>query len=302
MFPIVIEIPKFVRKIKISEKQRPKYFVWNGAFIKGKSKNLPVKFYRNGVIDKPTLKDLNKSLYLGHLVKKKFIGLYSDEAEIPEIIEGKLVLCEHIEKKFSTNLKEYIPIISNPKSVGLPKWYLIKGQDIYSGVLNVHQRGTVMNKIKECYTPYLKNIPVITDYPIRVIAEIHDTIQNFYDKSSETGLGQAWDVDNYTYPYMKAFPDLLQALGKIKNDDRLHITQPPIPIFVPIENHEDRKLVFRIIKDKRKVIANNEIYKSYHKKKNTYEAEDNDLVRDEPFNEILDWKESAALEIGLKNK
>ncbi len=36
--PIRIEIPKFVRQVKMSDSQRAIYFEWNGRFIKGKNK------------------------------------------------------------------------------------------------------------------------------------------------------------------------------------------------------------------------------------------------------------------------
>ena len=272
---IRIEIPEFVRQVKMSEKQKAQYFEWTGIFIKGKGRKIPIKYFRNKIeIDKPCLEDLVENQFvIGLLKTNKIIKVFGTTETIKEEQGCKLVLCK------ARNTK-YLPIITNPKRVGKPRYYLINGQDIYNGKLNHHSRGFIMDKIKECYLPYVKDISPINEYPIRIDVEIHDTIKNFYDRSKE-GLGQRWDVDNYAFPYMKAFPDLLYKLGKIKDDDRLHITQPPIPRFVPIDNHKKRKLVFILYKDERPEITNNKTYQEYHKNKETFETEDIDLIKDD---------------------
>jgi len=217
---------------------------------------------------------------LGHYFKGKIRTIFCTSDEPPtEEFTGKIFLCK-IENG------NYTPLLSNPKSVGKPRTYLIRGQDIYNGYLDPFSRGKVMDAIKNCYMKYVKNIPVITEYPVKIEVEFHHTIHNPYDKGNE-GLGQQWDIDNFVYLYMKAFPDLLVKLGKLKNDDRLHITQPPHAIFFPIEDASEMKFVFIISKDDRPEIVNNETFKSYHKNKNTYETEDSDLCKDdEPFGSV----------------
>lgn len=277
--PIRIEIPNFIRVVRMSEKQQPKYFEWNGVFIKGKNKNLPVKFYRDkkNIIDKPQIEDLKDGFMMGHLIKGVIGTTYMNTTLIPkEISTGKIVLCTIEEKKI-------IPIIRNPKTVGKPRDYLIRGQDIYNNFLDPFSRGKIMEAIKNCYYKYVKGIPVITDYPIKIEVELYESIKNPYDNGNINGIGQHWDIDNYVFPYMKAFPDLLVKLGKIKDDDRLHLTQTPGVKFIPVEHHNQRKFVFIISKDDRPEIAENNIYKSYHKNKNTYETEDHDLIDDGPF-------------------
>lgn len=283
MKPIRIEVPQFVRVVKMSEKQKAQYFDWNGAYIKGKNKTLPVKFYldKDKIKDKPTLNDLKAKYSLGHLIKGKIEKVFLTHETTPkEIDSGKIVLCEIIGNKV-------VPIIRNPKKVGQPRNYLIKGQDIYNGYLNPFSRGKVMDAIKKCYFKAVNAIPVITEYPIGIEVEFHHPIHNPYDKKGEDGLGQAWDIDNFVYPYMKAFPDLLVQLGKIKNDDRLHLTKPPHVTFYPVDTKEEMKFVFIISKDDRIEIRENEIFKSYHKNKETFETEDSDLCKDdEPFEKI----------------
>lgn len=302
--PIRIEIPRFVRVVRMSEKQQPKYFEWNGIFIKSKNKTLPVKFYDDKVVEKPTIECLKDKYSLGLLIKGKIVQVFTSTLNIPrDLITGKIVLCE-----MDNNI--YIPVISNPKKVGQPRNYLIRGQDIYNGYLDPFSRGKVMDAIKLCYHKYVKNIPVINDYPVNIEVEFHHPIFNPYDKGND-GIGQQWDIDNFVYPYMKAFPDLLVKLGKIKNDDRLHITQPPHCKFCPVETVDEMKFVFIISKDDRPEITENEIFKSYHKNKNTYETEDNDLVFDEdgPFpslsSEILMCAETSLRilrKLNLRNK
>lgn len=274
-----VEIPQHIRKIKLSEKQRARYFEWNGVSIKGKSK-VPIEFFRQGNIRTQTvlIEELKNEYCICQLKNNQVVDTITSTSMLPNIKE-----------LFNNNFKWRLGVVtdkwtdfplSNTNQVGKPKMYLIKGQDIYSGNLREHTRGIVMDEIKNCYKPHLLNLPVIDDYPIKITCEIHDTIDNYYDRTR-----QKWDIDNYAYPYLKAFPDLMQELRKIRNDDRMHLTQPPSAIFCPIEDHNNRKLVFIISKDERDIIKNNKIYQEFHiRSKNSYESEDTQLIKDEePF-------------------
>ena len=288
--------------MKVSEKQRANYYEWNGIFIKGKKKTLPISFYKNkyNIPNHTKIEDLKNGFVIGCLKNSKVVTTYRDSEFLPNTDElftmykgAKFYLCKTVGNTFE-------PVISNPKKVGKPRFYLIRGQDIYSGNLREHFKGMVMDAIKQSYFPYVRDMPIIDEYPIKIECELHDTIKNHYDRTKQ--LGQAWDVDNYTYPYMKAFPDLLVSLKKLKNDDRLHFPNN-IPVrFVPIENHNERKFVFIISKDDRPEIIDNEIFKNYHLKagfkrnENTGETEDNELrdinfdISDEELN--INLKES----------
>ncbi len=260
-----VEIPQYIRKVQLSAKQRPVYFEWNGLCIKGKR----AKLHRRWLQDKTStvvdikIEDLKDKFFIGTFSSGKLIHVTRDSSVLPtpsDLLRTK--------NKFrlivQDDEKEYTPMLCNPNVVDTPRMKIIKGQDFYNGTVKEHQRATIMNAIKDCFRPYLENIPVIEDYPVKMVCEIHDTIRNAYDLHQQEGVGRHWDVDNYAYPYLKAFPDLLKELGKIRDDDRLHLTQPPAPIFCPIEKHKDRKLVFIISKDDREIITNNQIYKDFH--------------------------------------
>lgn len=265
----------------MSEKQRAIYFEWNGLYIKGRNKTLPISFYKNK-FDIPVhtkIEDLKDGLVIGCVKNGKVVSTYRDTELLPTSLQNnnlKYYLCK-------TNGNKFEPIVCNPKKVGTPNMYLIKGQDIYSGNLREHQRGKVMDAIKQCYLPYIKDLPVIDSYPVKIKCDVYDTIKNFYDRSKD--LGQRWDVDNFAYPYMKAFPDLLVSLKKLKDDDRLHLPSSIHVDFVPIKNHDNRKLVFTISIDDREEIKNNIDFQEYHRdfnagfhrNENTGETEDTEL-------------------------
>lgn len=269
-----VEIPQHIRKVQFSAKQRPVYFEWNGVSIKGKRVKIHKRYFKDKQHTREIIKieDLQDRFFIGRYRNNKLEGVSRDSAELPsvnELIRTKDKYRLTILTKEMGAAEIYLPVICNPKVVNTPKMMLIKGQDFYSQKVREHQRALIMGAIKECYKPHLLNLPVINEYPVRIECEIHDTIRNVYDKKE--GLGLPWDLDNYAYPYMKAFPDIMQALGKLRNDDRLHVTAPPAPMFVPIENHDNRKLVFIISKDERDVIVNNEIYKEFHSSANHYD-------------------------------
>lgn len=271
----------------MSEKQLPIYYEWGIRGIKAKGKHVPKSWLNSNaaqIIDNHEicLEFLKAGHCLGHLVKGKIIGYYTSTISIPETYQGKLILCK---LDIVEGIGKVEPIIANPKKVGTPKWYLIKGQDIYSGNLREHQRGFVMDKIKEYYYPFIKDLKPISFYPCKIKCDVYDTIKNFYGKDNSE-LGGRWDMDNLMYPYLKAFPDLLTVQGILRDDDRLHLPSTIPAYFVPIENHEDRKLVFTIERDDREEIKNNDLFQKFHKE--SFESEDTLLAKDdeEPFENI----------------
>jgi hypothetical protein len=270
----------------MSNSQRVKYFEWDGIEIKCKGIKLPQKYFKiksREFCQTSVIENLKDEYVIGILGKKGIEGITRKTENLSKNlgIGLKHILCEIIDNTPT-------PIIANHTKVGKPKFYLIKGQDIYSGNLREHMRGFVMDKIKECYYPYIKDLKPIEYYPVKIRCEVHDTIKNSYDRTKNE-LGIRWDIDNLVYPYLKAFPDLLVKHNILKDDDRLHLPSSIHADFVPIENHEDRKLIFIIEKDERDIIKNNKLFQKFHK--DSYESEDTELVKEEneePFNILND--------------
>lgn len=166
------------------------------------------------------------------------------------------------------------PIIKNPRTAGTPSYKVIKGNDLHTLTMRDYERSKIVKAIKDQMIPEVEKLepfPAIY-FPIRLICEIHHPIDDPLVKS------QNWDIDNHALWYCKVFPDVLSGCpytkGKageleylskriIPDDHRKYITQPPVPIFIPIENIEERKLVFKIYSDKRQVIISNEYYKEF---------------------------------------
>ena len=290
MQPIIVEILQYVRKVQMSKSQLNIYFEWNGVEIKAKKHKILQRYLKKDIT--PTLTSIQYKIehfkdnyVIGTYLKSKnkFISFTRDTSELPDTIQSKYkyILCELNEDNIP------IPVIANHTKAGKPRMYLIKGQDIYSGNLREHMRGFVMDKIKECYLPYIKHIKPIENYPVKIRCEVHDTIKNNYSKDKDE-FGGRWDIDNLVYPYLKAFPDLLVREKILKDDDRLHLPSSIHAEFVPIDNHEERKLVFIIESDEREVLKNNKLFYKYHVKE-SYESEDTELVKEEneePFKEI----------------
>lgn len=245
MLPIVITIPNYIKEAKLSEKQRPVYWEYDGTDIKAKSKKLLQRYIgdREGVImnnGKVLPRHLDARYTIVEVIKAKKARYYLADTETDELV------------------------IANITQAGKPRIIKIKGQDIYSGNVREFTRGVIMEQIKESFKPYIKNTPKITEYPIEIICEIHTPVKNINDRAKQ-GVGGRWDVDNHAYPYLKAFPDLLTEEGIIEDDDRLHITIPAHAIYNPCDKEEDRKLVFIIKKDDRDIIKNNKHYGAKHR-------------------------------------
>lgn len=230
-----VEIPEYVRLIILANARRETYYE------KGKKK-LPDKWANQ-------------------------IGVNVDW----QIIKGKTLLCD----------ADGNPIISNPNSAGTPRGEVISGSSLHSLRMMDSTRSKIMMAIKKNMTPHIEKLEPITKFPIRILMEIHDTYLDYMyiDSKSKQPKDTYWDIDNRVLFYAKAFPDILQGspmIQKIKgskekkkvltskqiipNDHRGYITQPPVPLFYPIEDTKDRKLVFKIYHDDRDIIKNHPAY------------------------------------------
>lgn len=182
--------------------------------------------------------------------KKKLPKKYQNETfEYRKIKKGGVM------RSFLFNKLTGERVIANPVSKGTPKYYLINGQDLYNGQVKMHMRNNVITAIKDAFRPFVKGLPAITKFPLRIEAELHDMVRDPLNKN------QLWDIDNRTLGwYVKAFQDLLKSEGIIPDDNILYITQPPVPLFVPVEDTAERKLTFKFYHDQRDCIINSSHY------------------------------------------
>ena len=210
-----LEVPQYIRRVRIAQARRAEYYELGKKKIKAK-------------------KYLDQTKY-GFRPFKVTRG-------------GKLT-----QVYFLTDLATGERVIKNPKSAGTPKDKLINGQDIYNQTIVQETRNKMLQEIKAFFTPFVNKLEPIdmTDLPVRIEVELHDTILEETSK-------KLWDVDNRFYMYGKAFQDVLtgnmlkgRARSKIilPDDNCLMISKPPSPLFIPVETPEERKLVFRIYKE-----------------------------------------------------
>jgi len=208
-----VEIPQYIRKVKLSNSRNPTYY----TLVARKKCKLPKKYQ-------------------------------TPRYEFLPWPYGKTVRIHLIDTQ--TGLR----VIKNSKSVGTARWKIINGQDIYNQTIIQQTRNNMLQAIKASFVPYIDAIEPLdlADLPIRIEAEIH------YPYKGSTG--QLWDVDNHFYMYQKAFQDVLTGHWDkksnvhrckviIPDDNVLFVSKPPSPLHIPVEDYEDRKLVFKIYKE-----------------------------------------------------
>ena len=117
------------------------------------------------------------------------------------------------EQVYLVDIRTGLPVISNPRTAGTPKYLKIKGNAFYSGFGSPHQRIMVVNAIKNSFKPYFKKIKSIKDFPIRI---------EFNYIISREG---SQDIDNLNFAYQKCTLDLLQELKIIPNDNLDYINK-----------------------------------------------------------------------------
>lgn len=133
-------------------------------------------------------------------------------------------------------------VVSNTGTVGKPGTIPINAQVFYVG--KPFQRMAIKNFVQEYLLPYVQQMEVI-DYPVYMESEVHAVYEH-----------RLPDMNNIGYVWDKILTDVMVAEGIIFDDSPLYITRPgSAPLYVPIDNPENRKLVFRFYHDKRKEIA-----------------------------------------------
>jgi len=290
-----ITIPNYLREVQLSKARRAVYYEWKDKLgirawktAMSKGKQIPKSYINNHTKNLYTYSkdgqymphDLNEkygiAIVLGNKIKNYFGAKISTSHQEPSYLLNYCVNIGILTAKqkqrakcilYNINKKELV--LSNPKAAGTPNMYIINGQDFYSGNINPIVRSKVVTVIKKSFVPHLDNhiIKCATNsiserpndyYPFVAVLEIHDTIKNKYDKTSDP-IGTGWDVGNRGYlPYLKTMVDLL-VTGKVskdeddepfniqpvlREDDRLHIRGEAV-VFHPIPEGGTPKLVFK---------------------------------------------------------
>ena len=225
-----IVMPNFPRVVRLSESRRAKYYL-KDKFIAGKDV-LPME-----CLNEITNLDVVEANW-GNLA----IKTYKATKKLPArtkyfcINPDKYKWKEHkkANKKVEIRLwdiekKEYV--IKNPSVAGTPNDEIINGQSMYNGTYHPHTRDKIMKVIHEYMIPFLKGLEPITTYPLIIEGYMYD-----YVEKCTISKGRLFDIGNRQFPYNKAFEDMLQHCGIIKQDDVKHIIGAPRLIFVNLDN------------------------------------------------------------------
>ncbi len=150
-------------------------------------------------------------------------------------------------------------VVANPEYVGKPSIANINGQGIYNGTIMKYERNSMIGQIKDQLRMHFMNIVPIKRFPIVIEVEIYDVLID-----EEYSNKQRWDVGNRFFPYQKAIEDTLTDCNALVDDDSKFVTGPPRPLFCPIVDTKDRKLVISVYKDNRDIVLNSPDYIRIH--------------------------------------
>jgi hypothetical protein len=132
-------------------------------------------------------------------------------------------------------------VISNTKKVGKPGTIPINAQVFYVG--KPFQRMAIKNFLTTYLTPFVKKMEKI-DYPVYIESEVHAPFEH-----------RLMDMNNIGYVWDKILTDIMVTEKILVDDSPLHITRPgSAPLYCPVDNFEDRKIVFKFYRDTRKEI------------------------------------------------
>lgn len=215
-----IVMPDFPRQVKLSDSRRAKYF-----------KNT----------DKLAMKYLQKERYFGgNLGGYGFSnkGNLHLLAEPFEWVDHKLSNGKKETRLYNSQTREYV--IKNPQTAGTPNWEVINGQKMYNNLYHPHVRNKIMEVIHNYMISFLQGLKPIEDYPITITGFMFDK-----GRTCDISKGKMWDVGNRQFPYNKAFEDVAQKVGLIKQDDFEHIIAPTALVFKNLDNDSLPKQYWR---------------------------------------------------------
>lgn len=137
------------------------------------------------------------------------------------------------EEGFLINNETSEKVIANPFKAGEPRRWVINFQAIYNGTIKKHVRNNYLNKLKDLLTPSVEEIPVITEFPLRIELFIY---------CAEMPV----DVGNKGPIYFKVFEDILKV-NKIPDDSSEYIRDTGRTVWIPTPRHKER-MEFHITK------------------------------------------------------
>ena len=108
-------------------------------------------------------------------------------------------------KLFNTETQVFVA--SNANQIGKPRSIKVNGQDLYNGRMHHKTRAKVAAMLHEYFSPYVKQVDLITKYPVEITMSfhIHDMGKNNIDNDNK-------------WLWQKAFTDTLVQEGIIKDD------------------------------------------------------------------------------------
>lgn len=250
----VVEIPKYERLIKLSNSVRPKYII----------------------------RDKDK-LALKYCKSDKTLDTDRFDWETIEVSRNR----KKVKIDILVDQKTGERVIKNSNQAGKSKHETITANKLHRLTMPDYVRANILSTLKKQFIPYVEKLEPITTLPIIIELEVQDTYKDEIIVNGKKANDRDWDLGNRVMFYNKVFEDVLtgcimdvetgeiqikkgkkqpvrvkQTTSKviISDDHRGYVTGTPGAIFTPIDNTEDRKLIYRIYHDQREVIQNNKYY------------------------------------------
>lgn len=235
-----IIMPDFPRVVRLSEHRRAWYYI-KTKVLAGTHK-LPADCLKEV--------DITTRLHMTPEENKELISKeYKATKRLPKRIKYFIVdptkyawkLHKKGKNKFEERLidirtKEFV--VRNHLTAGTPNDEIINGQNFYNSKYDPYTAGKIMTTIHEYMYSFLKGLQPITEYPIIIDGFMYD----YGRECTISGkTGRTWDVGNRSFPYNKAFEDVLQHKGIVKEDDFEHVVGSPRLIFVNLDRNQEFK-------------------------------------------------------------
>lgn len=131
------------------------------------------------------------------------------------------------------------PQLANPQTAGKPRYWVVNFQDIWNQKLSKQSRAVKIDKLKHVLRPYIKTVPKIVSFPLRLEIYIYD-------------IECPVDVSNKGAIYTKVVEDLLVNENVIPDDSAEYINCSGKVKFVKIDDSKDRKMEIRIYRSDNK--------------------------------------------------
>lgn len=141
------------------------------------------------------------------------------------------------DKGVLVELKAGTPILSNPRTAGKERYWVVNFQEIWNGATSRQSRAGRINTLKDILRPFIQKVQPVRVYPVGIEIHLYNTEFNI-------------DASNKGVIYTKIIEDLLVTEGKLIDDSAEYVNDTGRIVLHKVKRKEEIRMEINILKSR----------------------------------------------------